>query len=171
MDVNDEFGGSMNLQGLESFVRVRVETSTSPARYKTPASCVVNTKSGANQLRGSLYDPQTTGHQKRESEARCLPSEIPSPPTGCLHNEGVHGRSRRTSRLPAPLPIPGAATHRRYDDGTVDGLERNSTGAVPTNRRPTPVRSLEERRCASRSRPNTRLHHLQLHPEGASMLT
>ncbi len=53
---NREFGGSMNLQGLESVGEVRVETSTSSARYNTPTSIIVNTKSGTNQLRGSLYE-------------------------------------------------------------------------------------------------------------------
>ena len=46
----------MNLQGLESIGEVRVETSTSSARYNTPTSIIVNTKSGTNQLRGSLYE-------------------------------------------------------------------------------------------------------------------
>ncbi len=53
---NREFGGSMNLQGLESIGEVRVETSTSSARYNTPTSIIVNSKSGTNQLKGSLYE-------------------------------------------------------------------------------------------------------------------
>jgi len=53
---NREFGGSMNLQGLESIGEVRVETSTSSARYNTPTSIIVNTKSGTNKFKGSLYE-------------------------------------------------------------------------------------------------------------------
>jgi len=33
---NREFGGSMNLQGLESIGEVRVETSTSSAKHSYP---------------------------------------------------------------------------------------------------------------------------------------
>ena len=53
---NKEFGGSMNLQGLESIGEVRVETSTSSARYNTPASIIVNTKSGTNTFHLSAYE-------------------------------------------------------------------------------------------------------------------
>lgn len=41
---NREFGGSMNLQGLESIGEVRVETSTSSARYNTPTSVELSRK-------------------------------------------------------------------------------------------------------------------------------
>ena len=53
---NREFGGSMNLQGLESVGEVRVETSTSSAKYNTPPSVIVSTKSGTNKLRISAYE-------------------------------------------------------------------------------------------------------------------
>lgn len=53
---NREFGGSMNLQGLESIGEVRVETSTSSAKYSAPTSIIVNSKGGTNRLRGSLYE-------------------------------------------------------------------------------------------------------------------
>ena len=53
---NREFGGSMNLQGLESVGEVRVETSTSSAKYNTPTSVIVSTKSGTNKLRISAYE-------------------------------------------------------------------------------------------------------------------
>ena len=53
---NREFGGSMNQQGLDSIGEVRVETSTSSARYNTPTSVVVTTKSGTNRIHGSLYE-------------------------------------------------------------------------------------------------------------------
>lgn len=53
---NREFGGSMNLQGLESIGEVRVETSTSSAKYSAPTSIIVNSKGGTNKLRGSLYE-------------------------------------------------------------------------------------------------------------------
>lgn len=53
---NREFGGSMNQQGLDSIGEVRVETSTSSARYNTPTSVIVSTKSGTNKLHGTLYE-------------------------------------------------------------------------------------------------------------------
>ena len=53
---NREFGGSMNLQGLESIGEVRVETSTSSVRYNTPTTVIVGTKSGTNQLHLSVYE-------------------------------------------------------------------------------------------------------------------
>ena len=53
---NREFGGSMNLQGLESVGEVRVETSTSSVRYNSPTTVIVGTKSGTNQLRMSVYE-------------------------------------------------------------------------------------------------------------------
>jgi len=53
---NFEFGGSGNLQGLDSIAEVRVETSTSSARYNRPASVIVSTKGGGNQVRGSIYE-------------------------------------------------------------------------------------------------------------------
>src|SRR5689334_16392011 len=53
---NREFGGSMNIAGLESVGEVRVETSTSNAKYSSPASIIVTTRSGTNQLRMSLFE-------------------------------------------------------------------------------------------------------------------
>ena len=53
---NREFGGSANLQGLESIGEVRVETSTSSAKYTRPTSVIVTTKSGSNQLRFAVYE-------------------------------------------------------------------------------------------------------------------
>ena len=53
---NREFGGSMNIQGLESIDEVRVETSTSSAKYSAPTSVIVTTKGGTNKIRGSLYE-------------------------------------------------------------------------------------------------------------------
>ncbi|HEY2933413.1 MAG TPA: carboxypeptidase-like regulatory domain-containing protein, partial [Acidobacteriota bacterium] len=53
---NREFGGSGNLQGLESIGEVRVETSTSSAKYSRPTSVVVTTRGGTNQLHGSLFE-------------------------------------------------------------------------------------------------------------------
>ena len=47
---NREFGGSMNLQGLESIGEVRVETSTSSAKFTTPVNVTVSTKSGGNMF-------------------------------------------------------------------------------------------------------------------------
>jgi hypothetical protein len=53
---NREFGGSMNLAGLESVGEVRVETSTSNARYGSPASVIVTTRGGGNQLHLAVYE-------------------------------------------------------------------------------------------------------------------
>ncbi|MBL8232422.1 MAG: TonB-dependent receptor [Bryobacterales bacterium] len=53
---NREFGGSANLQGLESIGEVRIETSTSSAKYTRPTSVIVTTKSGSNQLKVGVYE-------------------------------------------------------------------------------------------------------------------
>ena len=53
---NREFGGSMNLAGLESVGEVRVETSTSNAKYSSPASVIVTTRSGTNQMHLAVYE-------------------------------------------------------------------------------------------------------------------
>ncbi|MDQ6699567.1 MAG: carboxypeptidase-like regulatory domain-containing protein, partial [Acidobacteriota bacterium] len=53
---NREFGGSMNLQGLESVGEVRVETSTSSAKYNTPTSVIVTSKSGTNRFHFGVYE-------------------------------------------------------------------------------------------------------------------
>lgn len=53
---NREFGGSGLVSGLESIGEVKVETSTSSARYSTPTSIIITTKGGSNQFHGSLYE-------------------------------------------------------------------------------------------------------------------
>src|SRR6266566_4803223 len=53
---NREFGGSMNIQGLESIGEVRVETSTSSAKYSYPTSVIVTTKGGTNRLHLAVYE-------------------------------------------------------------------------------------------------------------------
>lgn len=53
---NREFGGSGLVSGLESIGEVKVETSTSSARYTTPTSVIVTTKGGGNEIHGSLYE-------------------------------------------------------------------------------------------------------------------
>ena len=53
---NREFGGSMNIQGLESIGEVRVETSTSSAKYSNPTSVIVTTKGGTNRLHLAVYE-------------------------------------------------------------------------------------------------------------------
>jgi hypothetical protein len=53
---NREFGGSMNIAGLASIGEVRVETSTSNAKYSSPASVIVTTKSGGNQVHGFVFE-------------------------------------------------------------------------------------------------------------------
>ncbi len=63
---NREFGGSMNLQGLESIGEVRVETSTSSAKYTRPTSVVVTTKGGTNTCAArSMRRFATTGLASR----------------------------------------------------------------------------------------------------------
>src|SRR5262245_44859384 len=44
------------MQGLESMGEVRIETSTSSAKYTTPTNIIVSTKSGTNAIHGSLYE-------------------------------------------------------------------------------------------------------------------
>jgi hypothetical protein len=53
---NREFGGSGNLQGLESIAEVRVETSASSAKYNRPTSVIVTTKGGSNRFHGALFE-------------------------------------------------------------------------------------------------------------------
>ena len=53
---NREFGGSGIIQGLESIGEVRVETSTSSAKYNRPTSVVVTTKGGQNELRFTAFE-------------------------------------------------------------------------------------------------------------------
>jgi hypothetical protein len=53
---NREFGGSMNLAGLESVGEVRVETSTSNAKYSSPASVIVTTRGGSNALHLAVFE-------------------------------------------------------------------------------------------------------------------
>src|SRR5947207_5463384 len=53
---NREFGGSMNMAGLESVGEVRVETSTSNAKYSSPASIIVTTKGGGNLVHLAVYE-------------------------------------------------------------------------------------------------------------------
>jgi hypothetical protein len=53
---NREFGGSGIMQGLESIGEVRVETSTSSAKYNRPTSVVVTTKGGQNKLRFTAFE-------------------------------------------------------------------------------------------------------------------
>lgn len=53
---NREFGGSANLQGLESIGEVRIETSTSSAKYTRPTSVIITTKSGTNRLKFALWE-------------------------------------------------------------------------------------------------------------------
>src|SRR5947207_3398988 len=53
---NREFGGSMNMAGLESVGEVRVETSTSNAKYSSPASVIVTTKGGGNLYHLAVFE-------------------------------------------------------------------------------------------------------------------
>lgn len=53
---NREFGGSGIMSGLESIGEVKVETSTSSARYTRPTSVIITTRGGGNVVHGSLYE-------------------------------------------------------------------------------------------------------------------
>ncbi|MBO0801283.1 MAG: carboxypeptidase regulatory-like domain-containing protein, partial [Blastocatellia bacterium] len=53
---NIEIGGSGVIQGIESIGEVRIETSTSSAKYTTPTSVIITTKGGGNQFHGSLFE-------------------------------------------------------------------------------------------------------------------
>ena len=53
---NREFGGSGIVSGLESIAEVKIETSTSSAKYTTPTSVIITTRGGGNKLHGSLYE-------------------------------------------------------------------------------------------------------------------
>ena len=53
---NREFGGSGVIQGLESIGEVRVETSTSSAKYNRPTSVIVTTKGGTNTFRFTAFE-------------------------------------------------------------------------------------------------------------------
>ncbi|NOT62389.1 MAG: hypothetical protein HOP19_19450, partial [Acidobacteria bacterium] len=53
---NREFGGSGIIQGLESIGEVRVETSTSSAKYNRPTSVLITTKGGQNKLRFTAFE-------------------------------------------------------------------------------------------------------------------
>ncbi|HEX4949538.1 MAG TPA: TonB-dependent receptor [Blastocatellia bacterium] len=53
---NREFGGSGIIQGLESIGEVRVETSTSSAKYNRPTSVIVTTKGGSNQFHATAFE-------------------------------------------------------------------------------------------------------------------
>ena len=51
-----EQGGSMNVQGLESVAEVRMETSGGSAKYSSPVSVIVTTKTGSNRLRFAVHE-------------------------------------------------------------------------------------------------------------------
>ena len=53
---NREFGGSGIVSGLEAIGEVKIETSSSSAKYTTPTSVIITTKGGGNQIHGSLFE-------------------------------------------------------------------------------------------------------------------
>ena len=53
---NREFGGSGIVSGLESIGEVKIETSSSSAKYTTPTSVIITTRGGGNRFHGSLYE-------------------------------------------------------------------------------------------------------------------
>jgi hypothetical protein len=54
--VNRELGGPGRLPGLESVQEVRVETSVSSAKLNRPATVILTTRSGTNEIHGSLFE-------------------------------------------------------------------------------------------------------------------
>ena len=85
---NREFGGSQGLQGLESVGEVRIETSTGNAKSSTPASVIVNTRSGTNRLLFSLYETARNnccGVAKRLQDVN--PNGAPFPLPQLIRNE------------------------------------------------------------------------------------
>src|SRR5260370_37781262 len=46
----------MNLSGLGAVGEVRIETSTSNAKYSSPASVIVTTKGGGNRYHAAVYE-------------------------------------------------------------------------------------------------------------------
>jgi len=54
--VNRELGGPGRLPGLESVGEVRVETSNSSAKLNRPATVILTTRSGSNEIHGSLFE-------------------------------------------------------------------------------------------------------------------
>ena len=73
---NREFGGSMNLSGLEAVGEVRVETSTSNAKYSSPASVIVTTRGGGNTPHNALCDYSLRGTYDPPRSAGYPPSTI-----------------------------------------------------------------------------------------------
>lgn len=51
-----ELGRAGILPGLDSVGEVRIETSTSSAKYNRPTSVIISTKSGSNKFHGSLFE-------------------------------------------------------------------------------------------------------------------
>lgn len=80
---NREFGGthtgSAEMPDPDSVQEVRVETTGSGAQYATPATAVMTTKSGTNQLHGSLFET-TRNNAFGISRQRQNPSNFAAPP-------------------------------------------------------------------------------------------
>jgi len=56
-NVDLNFGGTLIAQpDIDSMQEVRVETSASNAKYSSPATAVITTKSGTNQFHGALFE-------------------------------------------------------------------------------------------------------------------
>ena len=80
---NREFGGthtgSAEMPDPDSIQEVRVEEDGSGAQYATPATAVMTTKSGTNQLHGSLFET-TRNNAFGISRQRQNPSSFVAPP-------------------------------------------------------------------------------------------
>jgi Carboxypeptidase regulatory-like domain/TonB dependent receptor-like, beta-barrel len=80
---NPEFGGTHTGQAEmadpDSVQEVHVETSGSGAQYATPATAVLSTKSGTNQLHGTLFET-TRNNAFGISRQRQNPSNFAAPP-------------------------------------------------------------------------------------------
>jgi hypothetical protein len=80
---NPEFGGTHTGQAEmidpDSVQQVHVETSGSGAQYATPATAVLSTKSGTNQLHGTLFET-ARNNAFGISRQRQNPSDFAAPP-------------------------------------------------------------------------------------------
>lgn len=53
---NRDFGGATRLPDQDSVQEVRVETTDSSAKFNRPATAIITTKAGTNELHGSLFE-------------------------------------------------------------------------------------------------------------------
>jgi len=68
----DHGGYSQKLPGLDSISQFKVETSNSSAKMETPATIILSTEHGTNQLHGSIFDSNRSSawgvaHERQET--------------------------------------------------------------------------------------------------------